>query len=155
MWLIGFVVIITLLTILTWHIQRNSPIAQVQRELERLRKAGEPLSYHDLIPPVPKHLDATPLYRKAIAQLDADKQTLPQSHWIECDEFVFPSSPPKPVNLANVQQVLHVTQPALQTLRQAVELPHMRLTNWDVEHPVNVLFPQFSPLSRICQVTGC
>ncbi len=90
--------------------RRNSPIRKVQEEIERLKREGEPTSWEDIAPPVPKHLDGTPLYRKAFAQLEeAQRKFAPQ---------IWQTYNPK---------VLQAAKPALQTLRKALEFPHLRL----------------------------
>lgn len=72
---------------------------------------------------------ALPLYRKAIAQLESARQTLPDSVWLAVYNFAF-GSPNSPTNIADVRKGIKAAQPALQTLRQAVKLPHMRMGNW-------------------------
>lgn len=131
-WLIGVAVIAALLIFWRWHIAQNSPVAQVQRELERLRKMGEPISYLDLLPPVPSHLDATPLYRKAIAQLEAVQNHPVFQVWksppgsVPPGKLVMTPSPPPlmrpmlPVKAAANPQVVQLVHPALTTLRQNV-----------------------------------
>lgn len=151
-WLIGiFAIVIALLTLWQRYIAHNSPIAQVQRELERLRKAGEPTSWRDLIPPVPPHLDATPFYRIAIVQLQTAQQKIPKPTWDAVYNFIS-TQPTAPVNLSDVRKALQAAQPALKTLRQAVELPHMGLTNWEVDNPAAVLFPQFSQFREFARL---
>ncbi len=63
-----------LLIAVSWWLWRawQAPYAELARELQALRKAGEPLRYEDIIPPVPSNLNAAPIYEqafKAIAKL--------------------------------------------------------------------------------------
>jgi hypothetical protein len=88
---------------------------QLERELERLRKAGEPTRWEDIAPPVPKHLDGTPLLLKAIEQLGAAEQKFPPDVWVTYND-----------------QVLEAARPALKTFRQALAYPH-----WRVVDPTN------------------
>ncbi len=112
------------------------------------------VSHRDLLPPVPTHLDGTPLYRMAIVQLQTAQQNVPKPTWDAAYNFIS-TKPTAPVNLTDVRKVLQASQPALKTLRQAVKLPHMRLTNWDVENPavaVAVSFPQISQLREFAHL---
>jgi len=82
--ILGFVLLFGFIALLAFLIERarqNSPAMQVQREIERLKQRGEPVCWRDLIPSVPKHLDGTPLYRQAFAQLEKAKSKFPQSVW--------------------------------------------------------------------------
>jgi hypothetical protein len=90
-------------------------MARLERELERLRKAGEPTRWEDIAPPVPKHLDGTPLLLKAIEQLGAAEQKFPPDVWVTYNA-----------------QVLEAARPALKTFRQALAYPH-----WRVVDPTN------------------
>jgi len=124
------VVFVSFVAVLTVSARRNSPYQRLQAEIERLKREGEPLSWSEIAPPVPKHLDGTSLYRRAFAQLEDAQKKVPPNAWITY-------SP----------QVLQTAGPALQTLRKAVEFPHMRLidrekaaTNFWSMMP----FPQFS-----------
>jgi hypothetical protein len=89
---------------------KNSPVRKVQEEIARLKREGEPTSWQEIAPPVPKHLDGTPLLLKAIEQLEeAQRKFAPQ---------IWQTYNPK---------VLQAARPALQTLRKALEFPHLRL----------------------------
>ncbi|MCS7263538.1 MAG: type II secretion system protein GspG [Armatimonadetes bacterium] len=115
---LGFVLFfgfIALMVFLADRARENSPAVQVQREIERLKQKGEPIRWRDLVPPVPKHLDGTPLYRQAFAQLEKAKSKFPQSVWETYNS-----------------QVLQAAQPALKTFRKALNFPHTRL----VEKPI-------------------
>jgi hypothetical protein len=93
-----------------YNARKNSPVRKVQEEIARLKREGEPTSWQEIAPPVPKHLDGTPLYRKAFAQLEeAQRKFAPQ---------IWQTYNPK---------VLQAARPALQTLRKALEFPHLRL----------------------------
>jgi len=73
-----FVVFIFAIALMAHNDRKNSPIRKVQEEIERLKREGEPTSWQEIAPPVPKHLDGTPLYRKAFAQLEGMlKESLP------------------------------------------------------------------------------
>ncbi|MCX7969177.1 MAG: type II secretion system protein GspG [Armatimonadetes bacterium] len=106
---------IALMVFLAQRVRENSQALQVQQEIERLKQKGEPIRWRDLVPPVPKHLDGTPLYRQAFAQLEKAKSKFPQSVWETYND-----------------QVLQAAQPALKTFRKALDFPHMRL----VEKPI-------------------
>lgn len=122
-WLVSAVTVLLLLSWATHKFRQTSPMRQLEQELQRLRQAGEPTTFAELLPTVPPHQDGTPLYRHAIKQLDAVMSQLKQQ--------------------TSLQAKLQVAQPALQTLRQALNFPHMRLTNWNVENPMDIVFPHF------------
>jgi len=100
----------------------------VREEIARLKREGEPTSWQEIAPPVPKQLDGTPLYRKAFAQLEEAQRKF--------DPKVWQTYNPK---------VLQAARPALQTLRKALEFQHMRLVDpKQIEaNPLNTKFPQF------------
>ncbi len=77
--LFGF---IALLAFLMERARENSPAIQVQREIERLKRKGEPVRWSDVAPPIPNYLDGTPLYRQAFIQLEKAKSKFPESVWI-------------------------------------------------------------------------
>lgn len=63
-WLISVVVVLMVL-FLAWAIykvRQTSPVRELERELQRLRQAGEPTTFDELLPPVPPQQDGTPLY---------------------------------------------------------------------------------------------
>jgi hypothetical protein len=113
--LVFAIVFVVVLGWLMWHGRVSSPMARLERELERLRKAGEPTRWEDIAPPVPKHLDGTPLLLKAIEQLGAAEQKFPPDVWVTYNA-----------------QVLEAARPALKTFRQALAYPH-----WRVVDPTN------------------
>ncbi|MFA0769359.1 MAG: hypothetical protein OXFUSZZB_002687 [Candidatus Fervidibacter sp.] len=106
---LAYIALLVILVGLAWHLR---VMRQLERELERLRKAGEPTRWEDIAPPIPKHLDGTPLLLKAIEQLHAAQQKIPPNIW-------------KTYNA----QVLEAARPALKTLRQALAFPHWRLVD--------------------------
>ena len=113
--LVFAIVFVVVLGWLMWHGRVSSPMARLERELERLRKAGEPTRWEDIAPPVPKHLDGTPLLLKAIEQLGAAEQKFPPDVWVTYNT-----------------QALEAARPALKTFRQALAYPH-----WRVVDPTN------------------
>jgi hypothetical protein len=113
--LVFAIVFVVVLGWLMWHGRVSSPMARLERELERLQKAGEPTRWEDIAPPVPKHLDGTPLLLKAIEQLGAAEQKFPPDVWVTYNA-----------------QVLEAARPALKTFRQALAYPH-----WRVVDPTN------------------
>lgn len=57
----------------------------------------------------------------------------------------------------SLQAKLQMAQPALQTLRQALNFPHIRLTNWSVENPLDISFshfPKFREFARLLVAEG-
>jgi len=110
--LVFAIVFVVVLGWLMWHGRVSSPMARLERELERLRKAGEPTRWEDIAPPVPKHLDGTPLLLKAIEQLGAAEQKFPPDVWVTYNA-----------------QVLEAARPALKTFRQALAYPHWRVVD--------------------------
>jgi hypothetical protein len=106
---LAYIALLVILVGLAWHLR---VMRQLERELERLRKAGEPTRWEDIAPPIPKHLDGTPLLLKAIEQLHAAQQKIPPNIWETYNA-----------------QVLEAARPALKTLRQALAFPHWRLVD--------------------------
>ena len=102
---------------------------RVHEEMARLKRESEPTSWQEIAPPVPKHLDGTTLYRKAFAQLEEARRKFDSKVWQTYNP-----------------QVLQAAKPALQTLRKAIEFPHMRLIDpkqMEID-PLNATLPQFS-----------
>jgi hypothetical protein len=106
---LAYIALLVILVGLVWHLWVMS---RLEQELERLQKAGEPTRWEDIAPPVPKHLDGTPLLLKAFEQLDAAQQKIPPDVWVTYNA-----------------QVLEAARPALKTLRQALAFPHWRLVD--------------------------
>jgi len=106
---LAYIALLVILVGLAWHLR---VMRQLERELERLRKAGEPTRWEDIAPPVPKHLDGTPLVRQAIEELHLAQQKFPLNVWGTYNA-----------------QVLEAARPALKTLRQALAFPHWRLVD--------------------------
>ncbi|MFA0785193.1 hypothetical protein [Fervidibacter sacchari] len=106
---LAYIALLVILVGLAWHLR---VMRQLERELERLRKAGEPTRWEDIAPPIPKHLDGTPLVRQAVEQLGLAQQKIPPNVWETYNA-----------------QVLEVARPALKTFRQALALPHWRLVD--------------------------
>ncbi len=113
--LVFAIVFVVVLGWLMWHGWVSSPMARLERELERLQRAGEPTCWEDIALPVPKHLDGTPLLLKAVEQLGAAEQKFPPDVWVTYNA-----------------QVLEAARPALKTFRQALAYPH-----WRVVDPTN------------------
>jgi len=145
LWILLIVVVLLILAFACYWARRTSPVAQVERELARLKELGEPVTFADLVPPVPPQQDGTLFYQHAIAQLENAQKQLPQSVWDSVYEFIS-RQPKKPFKLSDVQRVLREVEPSLKTLRQALNYPHMRMVDWDAaeENPAAVLFPHLS-----------
>ncbi len=153
-WACFIAAIVFALLLLIWagsKAKRNSLFVQVQKELARLQQLGEPTKLADLLPPVSANQDGTLLYRYAITQLEMAERKLPRSVSDSIYEFIS-RQPTKPFSLTDVQKALKETRPALQTLRQALNYPHMRMTDWSVENPMNVMFPQFSKFREFARL---
>ncbi len=153
-WVWVAVVSVFTLLLLAWFAHKariNSPFVQVQKELARLKQLGEPTKLSDLLPPVPANQDGTLLYWYAITQLEMAERKLPRSVSDSIYEFIS-RQPAKPFSLTDVQKALKETRPALQTLRKALNYPHMRMTDWSVEIPMNVMFPQFSKFREFARL---
>ena len=144
-WALLIAVVLLVLAFACYWAMRNSPVAQVQKELARLKELGEPVTFADLIPPVPPQQDGTPFYQQAFAQLEIAQKRVPQPVWDSVYEFIS-RQPQKPFKLSDVQKVLREVEPALKTLRQALNYPHMRMVDWSAaeENPAAILFPHFS-----------
>ena len=106
-----FAIFILAIALMAYNTSKNSPIRKVQEEIARLKREGEPTSWQEIAPPVPKHLDGTPLFLKAVKQLQAAQQKIPLNVW------------------TYNAQVLEAAQPALKTLRQALAFPYWRLVD--------------------------
>ncbi len=145
-WFLGCLAIVALVLFGMWYVPQRRLVSDQQRELSKLREAGEPLHHRDLLPPVPPALDGTPFYRQMMEQLEQVQGKLPQEAWRELSQLV--ADPTKPVNLQLVRTVVKETQPALNALREAVAFPHMRLVQWE---PVT-LFPHFTWFRRAGQL---
>ena len=145
LWILLIVVVLLILALACYWARRTSPVAQVERELARLKELGEPVTFADLVPPVPPQQDGTLFYQHAIAQLEIAQKRLPQPVWDSVYEFIS-RQPQKPFKLSDVQKVLREVEPSLKTLRQALNYPHMRMVDWDAaeENPAAVLFPHLS-----------
>jgi hypothetical protein len=129
--LVFAIVFVVVLGWLMWHGRVSSPMARLERELERLRKAGEPTRWEDIAPPVPKHLDGTPLLLKAIEQLGAAEQKFPPDVWVTYNA-----------------QVLEAARPALKTLREALAFPRWRSGNPEV-FLTALYFREFQEFARL------
>jgi hypothetical protein len=73
LWILLIVVVLLILAFACYWARRTSPVAQVERELARLKELGEPVTFADLVPPVPPQQDGTLFYQHAIAQLEMPK----------------------------------------------------------------------------------
>jgi hypothetical protein len=110
-----FAAFIIATALVAYNARKNSPVRKVQEEIARLKREGEPTSWQEIAPPVPKHLDGTPLLLKAIEQLGAAEQKFPPDVWVTYNA-----------------QVLEAARPALKTFHQALAYPH-----WRVVDPTN------------------
>ena len=150
-WLLVFAVLLSSLALIAHLARRDTPMKQVQRELERLRRAGEPTRLADLLPPIPPHQNATPFYQAAIQELEMARSSLPQPVWDNLYNFIS-RRPTQPVNFADVEKALRAAEPALAMLRKALTYPHMRLTNWNVDEPFSAVFPHLSQLREFTRL---
>jgi hypothetical protein len=100
----------------------HAPFDALERELQALKEAGEPLRYEDIVPPVPANLNAAPIYRKAFGLLP----NLSFNELQILDEF----RDGRPVEVARVRQILKRCQPALALAKKASKLPHARWIKW-------------------------
>jgi hypothetical protein len=107
-----FAAFIIATALVAYNARKNSPVRKVQEEIARLKREGEPTSWQEIAPPVPKHLDGTPLLLKAVEQLHAAQQKFLPNVWETYNA-----------------QVLEAARPALKTLRQALAFPHWRLVD--------------------------
>jgi hypothetical protein len=110
-----FAAFIIATALVAYNARKNSPVRKVQEEIARLKREGEPTSRQEIAPPVPKHLDGTPLLLKAVEQLDAAQQKIPPNVWGTYNT-----------------QVLEAARPALKTLREALAFPRWRSGNPEV-----------------------
>jgi hypothetical protein len=86
-WALLIAVVLLVLAFAFYWARRNSPVAQVQKELVRLKELGEPVTFADLVPPVPPQQDGTPFYQQAVAQLEIAQKRVPQPVWDSVYEF--------------------------------------------------------------------
>jgi hypothetical protein len=107
-----FAAFIIATALVAYNARKNSPVRKVQEEIARLKREGEPTSWQEIAPPVPKHLDGTPLLLKAVEQLDAAQQKIPPNVWGTYNT-----------------QVLEAARPALKTFHQALAFPYWRLVD--------------------------
>jgi hypothetical protein len=107
-----FAAFIIATALVAYNACKNSPVRKVQEEIARLKREGEPTSRQEIAPPIPKHLDGTPLLLKAVEQLHAAQQKFLPNVWETYNA-----------------QVLEAARPALTTLRQALAFPHWRLVD--------------------------
>lgn len=144
--LLAAVLFVAIIAFLLLRQNRADSIVQLQRELELLKQLGEPTNWRDIIKPVPANLDGTKFYQQAIKELQNARHSLPPSIWNALETFGFSS--PAAFNIADVRKGVREVQPALKSLRKAVEFPHMRLINWrQVDHdPLAILFPHLGCL---------
>jgi hypothetical protein len=111
-----FAAFIIATALVAYNARKNSPVRKVQEEIARLKREGEPTSRQEIAPPVPKHLDGTPLLLKAFEQLERRRsKKFPPNVWVTYNA-----------------QVLEAARPALKTFRQALAYPH-----WRVVDPTN------------------
>jgi hypothetical protein len=102
-----FAAFIIATALVAYNARKNSPVRKVQEEIARLKREGEPTSWQEIAPPIPKHLDGTPLLLKAVEQLHAAQQKFLPNVWETYNA-----------------QVLEAARPALKTFRQALAFPH-------------------------------
>jgi hypothetical protein len=131
-----FAVFILAIALMAYNARKTSPVRKVQEEIARLKREGEPTSWQEIAPPVPKHLDGTPLLLKAVKQLQAAQQKIPPNVWVTYNA-----------------QVLEAAQPALKTLRRAFAFPYWRLGNpkdflTGRSQPTNPYLREFARLLR-------
>jgi hypothetical protein len=132
-----FAAFIIATALVAYNARKNSPIRKVQEEIARLKREGEPTSWQEIAPPVPKHLDGTPLLLKAIEQLGAAEQKFPPDVWVTYNA-----------------QVLEVARPALKTFRQALAYPHWRVvdpTNFFTRGGLQPAFGHLREFARLLQ----
>ncbi|MCS7254933.1 MAG: hypothetical protein NZ781_13045, partial [Armatimonadetes bacterium] len=137
-----WIFVLLLLALASYKLWQVSLTRQLEQELQRLQKLGEPTKIEDLLPTVTPRRDGTLFYQLAIAQLDMAKRQLSYPVWDSVYQFIA-SEPTRPYKLADVQRTLQASQLALQTFRKALSFPHMRMTDWSVENPMSVMFPHF------------
>jgi len=153
-WILLIVVVLLLLAFACYWARRTLLVAQVKRKLARLKELGEPVTFADLVPPVSPQQDGTLFYQQAIAQLEIAQKKVPQPVWDSVYEFIS-RQPKKPFKLSDVQKVLREVEPALKTLRQALNYPHMRMINWDAaeEDPMAILFLHLSRFREFARLS--
>jgi len=126
-----FAAFIIATALVAYNARKNSPVRKVQEEIARLKREGEPTSRQEIAPPVPKHLDGTPLLLKAVEQLDAAQQKIPPNVWGTYNT-----------------QVLEAARPALKTLREALAFPRWRSGNPEV-FLTALYFREFQEFARL------
>jgi len=150
-WLWLSVLFFVALSFLVWHTHQRRSLEELERELEQLRREGEPTSLVDLLHPIPPHQDGTPFYQAAIQSLQAIQAILPKSVWDELNNFAS-LQPKQPINLADVEKGLRAVQPALEMLWLALTYPHLRLVDWQVENPVELMFSHLSEMRQFARL---
>jgi len=121
----------------------RAPFDALERELQALKEAGEPLRYEDIVPPVPANLNAAPIYRKAFGLLP----NLSFNELQVLDEF----RDGRPVEVARVRQILKRCQPALALAKKASKLPHARWIKWQPDL-FSIQFPHLPKLREIARL---
>ena len=128
----------------------RAPFDALERELQALKEAGEPLRYEDIVSPVPANLNAAPIYQKAFGLLP----NLSFNELQVLDEF----RDGRPVEVARVRQILKRCQPALALAKKASKLPHARWINWQPNplsiqvYPLSIQFLHLLKLRKIARL---
>ncbi len=131
---------VLLLVAVGWWLWRawQAPYAALARELQALREAGELLRYEDIVPPVPPHLNAAPLYEKAFAAIPKLTRTE--------EEQIFAVTVYKQIrDPEQVRKLLARSRSALLLVKQASRYPHLRL----VRLAPDFFSPEFRHLSKM------
>jgi hypothetical protein len=162
-WLAGVV----LLSLGAYVIANVAGGRALERELARIREAGEPLSLREAAPPaVPDEVNAAVLYDRAfhrLPRLERDPQSLPggQPQWRVAreDERVlsdFLADDPEKQRRAGrerVRQALAGTEAALDLAREAAGMPRCRFAV-DWEAGAAALFPHYPRLRSLTRLLG-
>jgi len=125
-----------------WRAYR-APFDALERELQALKEAGEPLRYEDIVTPIPANLNSAPIYQKAFGLLPK----LSFNEWQLLDEF----REGRPVEIARVRQILKRCQPTLALAKKASKLPHARWIKWQ-PNPFSIEFWHLLKLREVARL---
>ncbi len=143
---VGFVLVLLFAFAILFFV--TLPSRELNREMDWLKANKLPTKIDELLPSVPASQNAAPLYRKAFAAMKLSKD---EESWLskQLSRKLILSGQ---VDWTKLKQVVERNHEATELVHQAALLPHLRLTNWHKENPLDIEFPHFFKMRNLARL---
>jgi len=131
-----------------WRIY-HLPFVELEKEIQAIKAAGEPIHYEEIVPPVPPSSNAVMIYQQAINALPASPEGATEDEQMAFYDFLAG----RPADKTKVRRILKRSQHALELAKRATQLPRARWVEMK-PFPYEVQLRHCAPLRSLIRLLG-